>query len=255
MKIYEIKRDEEGWPHASVIEAAHKWGLPGVSCDLCGFVGGTVGLEFPALSLPPDLDPSPYLDASPVTPERLSELRGALARAWGENVPLEAGAEFGPLVGKASGRPGDVAWARLCLILLSEAALKRLRHTGVLAAIAVPAQLKWQRKTAPDYFELQILPGLRLARSYSTKWGIPIRCNVCGTEARPELPDRASRLAYAEWENEPALDAGSLPAGDWDLFRIAGLEGTIVGSERFRSAVIELGLTDIAFHEVKVEFP
>lgn len=253
MKAYEIKPDEDGWPGAFGIEASHRWGLPGISCSQCGFVGGWVGLEFPALSLPAGLEPGPYLEAWPVTPERLAELRVPLVRAWGENVPLQPGLKFGPLVGKASGKAGDVAWAGVSTMLMSASAVEQLMRMGVLSATTVPAALKWRSKAALDYFELQIVPGLRLATPYLTRWGVARPCSVCGAEPEPELPDRASRLAYAEWENEPILDAASLPAGDWDLLRIVGAEATIAASERFRSAVIGLGLTNITFREIRIE--
>ncbi len=253
MKLFEIKRDEDNWLHPYQIDACHKWGLPGVRCDRCGFVGGLGGLELPALSLPEGVDPGPYLDPSPVTPQRLAELCAPLLSAWGPDVPLQAGLEFGPLLGKASGRAGDVAWAGGCTALLSNSAVKRLRDAGVLSATTVPALLKWRGKTARDYFELQILPGLRLAPSYLCRWGTPRPCSVCGMEPSPELSDRATRLAYAEWENEIVLDATSVPQGNWDLLRIIQAEPTIIASERFKSAAVDLGLTDIAFREVKVD--
>jgi len=253
MIAYEVKSDEDGWPHAYRIEARHKWGLPGVSCSRCGFVGGSVGLEFPTLSLPAGLDPGPYLQAWPVTPDRLLELRTPLLGAWGADVPLEAGLEFGPLMGKAFGKAGDVAWAGGTTMLLSGSVVERLKRIGVLTTAIAPVELKWRSKAVPDYFELQILPGLRLAPSYLTRWGVPRTCSVCGVEGQPELPDRASRLAYAEWESELVLDASSLPVGEWDLLRIVGAEATIVANDRFQKAVLDLGVTNITFHEIRIE--
>src|SRR5207244_6717519 len=114
----------------------------------CGFVGGRTGSEYPAFSLPDGVDPAPYLERWPVTPERLKELQEPLLRTWGEHVRLWPGTDFGPISGKAQGKCGDVAWA-LCSMLFSASAVERLRQAGVPGLTLVPAQITWRSKKAP----------------------------------------------------------------------------------------------------------
>lgn len=251
MKAFQILPDEDGWPQDYCINASHRWTLPGVRCDQCGFVGGVAGVQYPAFSLPSDVDADPYLDSGPVTPECQSDLQAPLQRMWGQEVQLSPGTEFGPLIGKAWGKCGDVAWVNSGTPLVTAHAVEGLRELGVASNMLVPTELKWRSKTAPEYLELHIPAGLRLAPAYLSALGAS-RCIICGVmHFKAELPDRAARLAYAELENDPVLDAASLPL-QWDLLRIQDWGGTIVASERFKIAAIKLGLTNIVFREIKI---
>jgi hypothetical protein len=129
-----------------------------------------------------------------------------------------------------------------------------MSEAGIDSLALVATELKWRSKKAPSYLEIQILPGPKLSPAYVDELGGELTpCVMCGVlgPPPPELPDHSARLAYAELENDPVLDAASLPA-EWDLLRVQGCEGTIVASERFRNTVVELGLTNITFREVKV---
>lgn len=250
MKAYEILPDD-AWPYAYRINASHKWGLPGVKCSQCGFVGGGCGSQYPALTLPEGIEAAPYLEGWPVTPERQIELQAALLRSWKQDIRLGPGTDFGPLVGKAHGKCGDVGWVRLGTMLLADQAVKRICDAGVSPLTLVPTEIKWRSKKAPEYFELQILPGLRLAASYIHALGAS-RCIKCGILGyKKELENRAARLADAELKYYPVLDATSLPL-QWDLLRVDAWEATIVASERFKNAVIQVGLTNLTFREIKV---
>ena len=253
MKAYEIKPDDDGWSHDYCIDASHRWGLPGVRCSDCGFVGGVVGLQYPAYSLPGDIDPAPYLEGWPVTLERQSELQSQLLSRWGKDVMVSPGTRFGLLGGKAWGKAGDVGWVNDWTPLLAATAIDRLREVGINSLTLVPTQIKWRSKTAPVYLELQIPPGLKLNTAYIESLGIS-RCGVCSILWRGMAPpDRAARLVHAELENDPVLESSSLPL-EWDLLRIQDREGTIVASERFRTAAIKIGLTNIAFRELTIRY-
>lgn len=251
MKAYEIHPDEN-WPHKYQVIASHKWGLPGVECYQCGFTGGRIGSQYPSLSLPKGIDSEPYLDKWPVSPERQLELQTALLSAWKRAVKLHPGTDFGPLSGKASGNCGDFCWVGIGTVLLTKHAIKKLHDAGVLFLNLVPTEIKWRSKNSPEYFEIEIATVLKLAPSYLDALGAVSVCSKCGfSKATKELPDRQSRLANAELENCPVLDATALPE-KWDMLRVEGWEAKIVASENFKRAVTDAGLTNISFREIKI---
>lgn len=255
MKAYEVQRDDD-WPHNCEIGAASKWHLPAVKCPDCGRRGWSIGVRYASLALPEDVESGPFLAGGAVALERLSELRDRLLAAWGQDVRLPPGVGFGPLVGKAWGNCGDVAWCGFSMLLTADAA-KRLRGAGVRGLKLAPTEIKWRSRRAPDYFEIEIPAGARFSPSWLQRLRLldgALRCRACGFLRREftELPDRKDRLAYEELSYYPVLHAPSLPA-HWDLLRVQDWEATIVASEHFRNAALELELTNISFREIAVE--
>ncbi len=255
MKAYRVQSDED-WPHHCEIDVVSKWHLPAVKCRECGHRGWSIGVRHASLELPDHLEAGPYLTGGAVTSQRLSELRAPLLEAWGQGVALPPGAGFGPLVGKAWGNCGDVGWCTFSMLLTADAA-QRLREVGVRELKLVPTEIKWRSRRAPDYFEIEIPAGARFSPSWLQRLRLldgAVRCRACGYLRREftELPDRKDRLAYEELSYYPVLHAPSLPA-DWDLLRVQDWEATIVASEHFRNAALEVGLTNISFREIAVE--
>ena len=252
MKAYEIKPDDDNWPHNYCINASHKWGLPGVECSNCGFTGGWVGSQYPALSLPKEISPEPYLDRFPVSPEMQKKLQAALLKRWKSGIQLHPGTDFGPLVGTGSGKCGDFGWVNNWTPLITREASEKLKSKGISELNLVKTEISWRRKKAPEYFELNILPSLKLAPSYIAALGETSTCKTCGTTRRKkELSTRKERLSHAELEYYPVLAAHSFPK-EWSLLRVDGWEAKIVASEAFRDAVIGVGLVNVLFVEIAI---
>jgi uncharacterized double-CXXCG motif protein len=202
------------------------------------------------LNLPDYLTPEPYVNRFPVTPERQFELQAALLKAWGINVLLWPGTDFGPLVGSASGKPGDFIWANSWTPLISTKAANLIHAAGVLGLSLVESHIKWRSKKTEQLLELQISPGVRLSAKYLEALGAS-RCTKCRIlRWEKELPNRHERLAQAALEYSPVLDAKSLPE-EWDLLRIEEWESQIIASERFRNGVARTGLTNVTFRELE----
>jgi uncharacterized double-CXXCG motif protein len=250
MKIFEVKPDEN-WPFKYNITAFHKWSLPGVKCSECGFVGGASNSQYPELSIPEGVDPKPFLKRWPVTYKRQAELQSILVKGWEAQVELFPGTDFGPLVGKGSGNCGDVAWAGIGTMLLSAEAIEKFETVGVSNLSLVTTEIKWRSKNSPEYFELSIPTNLKLAPSYLVKIGLTKTCEKCKIVWRvKDLPTRQERLAQAELEYCPVLDAKSLPK-IWYLSRIENW-GSIVASEHFKNAAMQIGLTNVLFRELQI---
>jgi len=255
MRAYKVQRDED-WPWSYEIAAHSKWQIPAVKCPECRSRGAAAGVRYPSLLLPEGVDPAPYLAAATVAPERHRELLAPLLRAWGQQVRALPGAGFGPLVGKAWGKCGDVGWAGFSTLLRSDAA-ERLRRAGIGNLKPVRTEREWRSRRAPEYLELDIPATARLSPAYVERLRLfdgAVRCRACGFLRRKfsELPDRKARLSYEELSYYTVVHAPSLPRG-WSLLRIQDAETTVIASERFRDAALEAGLTNITFREVAVE--
>src|SRR6266446_5331030 len=103
MTLYEIRPDDEGWGRRNnyLINASHKWKLPGVSCSVCKSTWGIAGEAYPAIDLSALPNQEFYKDCSPISLERLEELRRPIRSLAGADISFSPGTEFGPLVGKA----------------------------------------------------------------------------------------------------------------------------------------------------------
>lgn len=254
MKAYRVHADED-WPHRYDVTARSKWGLPGIKCSDCGCRCWSF-VRYPSLVLPDGVDPQPYLERGPVRPDRFKELCAQLTERWRQKVNLPPGADFGPLVGNAWGKCGDVCWAGSSMLLSAEAA-ERLKQAGVEGLNLVRTEIKWRARKGPEYLELDIPARARFYPGYLERLRLydgAVRCKTCGFLRRRsrELPDRKARLAYEELSYYFVLNAPSLPA-TWDLLRIEEAETTVIASEHFRNAALQSGLTNIVFQEVAVQ--
>lgn len=239
MHLFHIERDKANWGKLFKydIHAAHKWGLPGVNCSVCGSTWGMTGVEYPAvdLSFLPAADR--YLNRWPVSPEELDDLRRPIIPLLPSKTILPPGTDFGPLVGKAWGKFGDFAWLTPWTMLMRCDIYEALVSAGVrLPVVGMDPELKFRSKSFPDLVEPQIEPLANLVPSSFILPDSPA-CTACGRHSR-EL-------------ERMIVDGASVPS-QVDLFRPREHPTYILSTERFKEAVQDLNMTDILFIEVDV---
>ncbi len=238
MKLFEVVPDDE-YGSDYLINAAHKWSVPGVACSVCGFKGSVIGIAYPNFSLPSQVDVKPYENAWPVTPERIRQLVIPFESLKAQGLPVHAGTEFGPLIGKASGRLGDFTWLNDWTPLVSKEALVGLSRHGISGLdLAVPEIQVRSKKTRFEHLELSIAP---LVHAYEPDPGR--RCDECGIplDSEPETIE----------PYRPVILEDTFPKG-LHLARVTEVPAFIVASEEFVRATRELGLTDIKFEKLEV---
>ncbi|NTX54577.1 double-CXXCG motif protein [Myxococcus sp. CA039A] len=216
-------------------DAAHKWGLPGVRCHTCGATWASSGHQYPSVDLSelPECSEFEKARSEPYPEfERLRELVRPLAPP---QAMLPPGTLFGPLVGSASGKfgpftsQGDMVW------VVRRDALERLQAEGVKGLLGCRTELRFRQKDPPELLELQLEPHGRLHPDCIPPEVSP-PCATCGR-------------VYFRLPDEPILDAASLPPA-LDLFRVGNYATVIVGTERFRDAVLRLELDGLTFREL-----
>lgn len=200
--------------------------------------GGFLGLQYPCVDLSslPGHELEKLSNPWPVPPEelsRLTELVRPFVPSW---AVLKAGAVFGPITGKGSGRFGQLFLQAPWLLLLRREALERLQASGVRGLEGCPIQVHFRGKNAPELLELQLKLHGRIHPSCLPPDRKP-PCPTCGNESY-KLP------------NPVALDAASRPE-DVDAFRLQDVPGIILVTERFVDAVTRLELDGVAFRELE----
>ncbi len=239
MKLFEVLPDDDGFGGNYLINAAHKWSIPGVACPVCGFKGSVVGIAYPDFCLSPDIDKEPYENGWPVTPERIRELTVPFGALTSRGLPVLAGTEFGPLSGKASGRFGDVTWLNDWTPLIRREALAALTRHGIEGVDAVLPEIEPRSKAKPfEHLELCIRPHVR-AHEPDLRL-----CRECGIPLDP-APETIEPY-------RPVIVGKTFPKG-LHIARVVEVPAYIVASEEFVDAAGELGLTDVRFEELNVE--
>ncbi|QSQ21028.1 double-CXXCG motif protein [Pyxidicoccus parkwayensis] len=215
--------------------AAHKWGLPGAICHTCGATWATSGHQYPAVDLSQMPERREFEKARPEPFSEFARLRELVRPLAPPDAVLPPGTTFGPLVGRASGKfdpftsLGDSLW-----VVLRDA-LERLQAEGLRGLLGCQTELRFRQKNPPEVLELQIEPHGRLHRDCIPP-EVPPPCATCGR-------------VYFRLPDEPILDAVTLPP-ELDLFRVGNYATVIVGTERFKEAVLRLGLGGITFQEL-----
>jgi uncharacterized double-CXXCG motif protein len=221
--------------YGGYVDAASKWGLPGVRCHTCGVTWSDLGHNYPSVDLSQLPEHREFEAARPEPFPEFARLRERVRPLAPPNAALPPGTEFGPLVGRASGNFGPLVWAGVERLLIRRDALERLQKAGVRGVLGCPTQLRFRKKDAPELLELQIEPHGRLHPDCLPP-DMPPPCETCG------------RLA-ARLPEVPILDAASLPT-DLDLFRVGNFSTVVVGTERFMDAIRRLELDGITFREL-----
>lgn len=239
MRFFEALPDDDRYEGNYLIDATHKWSMPGVACPVCKFTGSVLGIAYPNFRLPPEIDTKPYEVAWPVTPARIRELTIPFQVLQAQGLPVLAGTEFGPLIGKASGKFGDVTWLNEWTPLVSEEGLAGLSRHGISGLKVVAPEIELRSKNRKfEHLELSIDP---LVHAYAPN--AERRCEECGIP----LDSEAETLE----PYRPVILENTFPKG-LHLARVIESPAYIVASEEFVYGTTELGLTDIKFEELEV---
>ncbi len=239
MYLFHTKPDDANWgiQYKYYINAAHKWGLSGVTCVVCNTTWITVGIEYPAL----DLSNLPTVDLycihKPVSLEVMENLRHPIIPMLPPNSYLPPSTDIGPLVGKAWGKFGDFAWLNPWTMLMQRQTYQSLVSVGVqMPILGMPPEITFRSKTFPDLVEPQVEA---LARLVPASFIPPVSqpCPGCGRYSR-----KLERMI---------VDGASIPS-HVDLFRPRDHPTYILATERFVKAVQKFNMTDILFEEIEV---
>ncbi|NTX09701.1 hypothetical protein HUA76_02790 [Myxococcus sp. CA056] len=217
------------------VDASHRWHLPGLlKCPMCGATWGGLGHHFPGVDLTQLPEHREFEKARPEPLPEFTRLRERVRPLVPPHAALPPGTSFGPLVGTSSGKLPDFVWL-LDVLLLDQEMVEQLQVGGLQGLQAFPTALRFKQKNPPDLLELQVDPhGILHADCIPPEEPPP--CATCG------------RVGFSR-PDEPILDAASLPP-ELDLFRLANFATMVIGTERFRAAVVRLGLDGLTFREL-----
>ncbi|WNG42404.1 hypothetical protein F0U61_40425 [Archangium violaceum] len=229
---YFVVQEDRSAGFTGFVDAAPKWGLPGIlNCPVCKATWGA-GFAYPSVDLTPVAALADFEEAraEPIEEyERLCELVRPLLPA---GAVLRPGSDFGPLVGKAQGSFGSFVMNYSWRLLVQREALERLQAEGLQGLKGCRTELRFRQRKSPELLELEILP---VGRAHP---------DCLPPDRKPPCP-RCHRLGLSLPE-ELLLDASTLP-NDRDLFRLEDFSGVIVCTERFVDACQRLGLDGVAF--------
>lgn len=240
MRFFSIKRDPSP-RYTGNLDAAHRWGLPGMRpCPACGLGGAVLGLEYPCVDL--SSLPAPELkklsNPAPVPLEELERLRELVRPLAPRNAVLEPGAELGPLTGTGSGTFGQLFMQEDWTLCMREEALERLRGAGIHGLQACPVEVRFRMKDPPRLVNVQLDVQGRFHPD-CLSWTRKPPCPRCGgSDAEGPMPD-------------PVVLASETLLEGLDLFRLADAPGFIVATERFVETATRLNLDGGLFREVE----
>ena len=235
MKFFRL-RPAEGPRFTGYLDAGHRWGLPGGLCPVCQASPGGLGEAYPSVDLSGWAYREELAEARQVPLEEYERLRDLVRLQVPFEAPLRPGAEFGPLIGKASGK-----WSALDLpspwtLVMRTETVDQLREAGI-ALRASKMDLRFRSKTEVDLREVEIHCRGRLHDS-CFPGGRERPCERCGRQGN-SLP------------KEPVLDGRTL-TGDLDLFRLSDFTTVIVATDRFVDAVNRFKFEGVVFKEIAV---
>ncbi|MGE0887716.1 MAG: double-CXXCG motif protein [Blastocatellales bacterium] len=234
MDIFEVVSSNSEISKCGLIDASHKWNLPGVKCRVCHTTWGNVGMAYPRVNLRGTKFEDAFIDPYPVELERLEELRQSIKHLVPEGLPLPPGTQFGPLIGIAEGPYCDFVWHHYWDILVKMEVINSLASEKTHLPKVSKPKLEFRGKYSANLVELQIEPLVTMVFAQSS-FNV---CSACGrlNESRPE---------------EIVIDSSKLPE-DIDLFRVTNFSTVILANDRFVNSVKKLGLTGISFNSVKL---
>jgi uncharacterized double-CXXCG motif protein len=234
MELFEVLRDDPNLGTGR-LDAAHKWALPGVICPHCKATWGSAGLEYPAVDLSSLPGEKAYREPGAVPLNEFARLRSDVARLMEPDARLLPGTQFGPLVGKGTGRfPADFAWLTLWTLLITKEGFAWLTDR-IPNLNGVSPQLKFADEQ-PMLLELYLEPLGELVLVPADDDEDP--CDVCGRNPTP-LPD------------EIVVVKSSIPTNR-HIFRARNFNTVLLATDRFVKAVQDLGLVGLVFNPVKL---
>jgi uncharacterized double-CXXCG motif protein len=238
MRYFRI-REDKALGYTGFVNAAPKWGLPGVdTCPACKATWSAAGRSYPSVDLTPVTALADFAEARAEPIEEYERLRELVRPLLPPGAVMEPGAGFGPLVGNAQGRFGQFVSNYSDVLLVRREALEKLQAEGLRGLKGCRMEVRFRQRNSPELLELEILPVGRLHP----------RCLPPNLE--PPCP-RCGRQGLS-MPKEPVLDAATLPP-DLDLFRLLDMSTMIVCTERFAEACQRLGLDGIVFLPLPTE--
>ena len=232
-----IVKENKSSGYTGSIDASHKWGLPGVlDCPSCKGTWGTDSKAYPSVDLTPVASLADFEDAWPKPIEEYERMCELVRPLLPPGALLDPGAAFGPLVGRAQGRFGQLVMDYYGLMLVQREALEKLQAEGLRGVKGCPTLLRFRQRNSPELLELERLPVGRLHPDCLPPHRKPA-CPRCGRQRHP-LPD------------DPLLDASTLPS-HLDLFRLEDYSNVTVCTDRFFEAYHRLRLEGVVFQPVE----
>jgi len=238
MRYFRI-REDKSLGYTGFVNAAHKWGLPGVdTCPACKATWADISKAYPSVDLSPVTALADFEEARAEPIEEYERLRELVRPLLPPGALVEPGSCMGPMVGPAQGRFGQFVANYSAVLLVRREALEKLQAEGLRGLKGCRMELRFRQRNSPELLELELLPVGRL----HPKCLPPHRAPPCPRCGREDI----------SMSKEPVLDAATLPA-HLDLFRLADISTAIVCTERFAEACQRLGLDGIVFLPLPTE--
>lgn len=235
MRFYKLDRGDIELQKGTY-NAAYKWKLPGVSCPTCKAIWGGAGTNYPAVDLSVLPEARRYLKARlEENFEEYERLREQVRPLLSPDDPLEPGATFGPLVGKARGPFSAFVHQYGDILLIQPSALEVLQGEGLRGLRGCRTEMRFSPKGVSELLDLHIEPcGLLHAD--------------CIPPSTPPPCPRCGRHGFS-FPKQPLLDAASLPT-NLDLFRLRNFATVLIVTERFKHVVEHFELDGLTFREL-----
>ncbi|WP_309896041.1 double-CXXCG motif protein [Archangium sp.] len=235
---YFIIEEDKSLGYTGFVNAAPKWGLPGVICPGCKATWSATGTDYPSVDLTPVAALADFEKARAEPLEEYERLRELVRPLLPPGAVVEPGSSFGPLVGSAQGRFGQFVSYYSQVLLVRREALEKLQAEGLRGLKGCRTEVRFRQRNSPELLELELLPVGRLHPKCLPP-NLEPPCPRCGREGL-SLP------------KEPVLDAATLPP-DLDLFRLLDMSSLVICTERFAEACQRLGLDGIVFLPLPTE--
>jgi uncharacterized double-CXXCG motif protein len=240
VKFYRVQQNKAP-RYSGDLNAAHRWGLPGVEpCPACGVGGeGTTAAQYPCVDLSglPALELKRLSDSWPVQRGEFVRLRELVRPLAPDGAVLKPGVRLGPLEGSGSGYFGQIFMQNPWSLCMRREALARLQSAGVHGLLGCPINVRFRAASPPELLDVQLESQGRFHPHCVPPAEPP--CPKCGYSKGYRLPD-------PYW-----LDAASL-SSRVDVFRLADASTLIIASERMVDAVRRLELDGVTFQELDV---
>jgi len=236
---YFIIEEDKSLGYTGFVNAAHKWGLPGVdTCSACKATWADISMAYPSVDLTPVTALADFEEARAEPIEEYERLRELVRPLLPPGAVVEPGSRMGPLVGIAQGRFGQFVANHASALLVRREALEKLQAEGLRGLKGCRMEVRFRQRNSPELLELELVPVGRLhPRCLPPNRAPP--CPRCGRD-------------YLALPKQPVLDAATLPP-HLDLFRLLDMSTLVICTERFAEACQRLGLDGIVFVPVPTE--
>src|SRR5262245_60083312 len=145
MNLYTVQPDTRFGPNYE-LEGSHTWSLPGVRCSVCASSWGAVGACYPDFDLRAFPNQKRVKATWPIPSEDIRKLQKEIRELTGTRLPLRAGTDLGPFVGKGHGEFGDFAWHHSWTVFLKPETGRALSAKGIRGLKSVRPSVKLRGK-------------------------------------------------------------------------------------------------------------